>query len=312
MKGLELSRRYYLEFGAAMIRECAPGLEGVLAIGLAGSGSECYGYDDEKSKDHDFEPGFCIFVPDDTDERTRFALERAYSKLPHEFMGYERQHIAPAGGSRHGVISQGDFFRARIGRPDAELTLREWMRIPDSYLAEVVNGEIFRDDAGVFTAARKRLSSMPRDVRLKKLSGQLMLMSQSGQYNYPRAVSRGDGFSAQLALFEFVRHAMGVCFTLCDRYMPFYKWRPRAFSELPRLSELYDALEYLITTDNDKKTASVKTQVIDDIAKTIINELAAESLVSTDTTDLSRCAIRCNDMIADPDVRNLHILYAVE
>ena len=312
MKGLELSRRYYLEYGADMIRECAPELEGVLAIGLAGSGSECYGYDDETSQDHDFEPGFCIFVPDDIDEKTRFSLERAYLKLPREFMGYERLRVSPAGGSRHGVISQGDFFRARIGRSDPELTLREWLRIPDAYLAEVVNGEIFRDDAGVFTAARHKLSSMPRDVRLKKLSGQLMLMSQSGQYNYPRAISRGDGFSAQLALFEFVRHTMGACFTLCDRYMPFYKWRPRAFSELPRLSELYDALEYLITTDNDKKTASVKTQVIDDIARTITARLSAEALISHDTTDLGRCAIHCNDMIADSDVRNLHILYAVE
>ena len=62
MKGLELSKAYYEAFGKQMIHDKFPELEKEIAIGLVGSGSECYGYDDEISKDHDFEPGFCMFV----------------------------------------------------------------------------------------------------------------------------------------------------------------------------------------------------------------------------------------------------------
>ena len=65
MKGLELAERYYRAFGEGMIREQFSEWESQIAVGLTGSGSECYGYDDEISGDHDFEPGFCQFLPDE-------------------------------------------------------------------------------------------------------------------------------------------------------------------------------------------------------------------------------------------------------
>ena len=57
MKGLELAKAYYEEYGRPMIREKFPDYEGRIAVGLAGEGSECFGYDDEISRDHDFEAG---------------------------------------------------------------------------------------------------------------------------------------------------------------------------------------------------------------------------------------------------------------
>ena len=72
MNGLELSEAFYRTHGAPMLQEQFPDLLPLLAVGLTGSGSECFGFDDDLSRDHDFEPGFCIFLPgeDAVDRRT--------------------------------------------------------------------------------------------------------------------------------------------------------------------------------------------------------------------------------------------------
>ena len=84
MKGLELSRAFFEEYGMPMLQEEFPQLLMYLAAGLTGSGSECFGFDDEVSRDHDFEPGFCIFLPGEevVSRKDAFRLERAYAKLP--------------------------------------------------------------------------------------------------------------------------------------------------------------------------------------------------------------------------------------
>ena len=184
MKGLELSRKFYETYGAPMLHEKFPELEDKLAIGLVGDGSECFGYDDDISRDHDFEPGFCIFVPDDIDSRTEFQLERAYAKLPKSFEGVDRLKISPVGGSRHGVIKTGDFYLAKTGSRTGFDSVNQWMTTPDSCLAAATNGEVFRDDLGEFSRIRQSLLNMPQDVRLKKLAGHLIMAAQAGQYNF--------------------------------------------------------------------------------------------------------------------------------
>ena len=63
MKGIELAEKFYTEYGAPMLREGFLQLEGLIAVGIAGSGSECLGYDDELSQDHDLRRDFAYFFP---------------------------------------------------------------------------------------------------------------------------------------------------------------------------------------------------------------------------------------------------------
>ena len=313
MNGLELSRAYYEQYGEPMLRERFPQLMPLLAAGLAGSGSECWGYDDEISRDHDFEPGFILFLPgeDVVDRRTAFALERAYAALPKEFMGLKRAMLAPVGGARHGVLRTADFFREKTGSADGNLSLMEWLALPEYLLAEAVNGEIFADGLGEVTAIRDRLRHRPADVRLKKLAGQLLLMGQSGQYNYRRCLLHGETGAAQLAVAEFVKSAMAAVFLLNDIYQPYYKWSFRAMRALPRLSITAELLEYLLTTDNEEEIASEKYAVMEGIAADIIGELQAQGLTQAVCGDLERHAYSVNDRISDAQIRNLHILAAV-
>ena len=230
MKGLELSRAFYEQYGLPMLEEQFPQELPLLAVGLLGGGSECFGFDDEVSQDHDFEPGFCIFLPgeDVLDRRTAFRLERAYAKLPKEFEGFRRPMLLPVGGARRGVMRLSEFFTAKTGAPDGVLTLGQWLTAPEQGLAECVNGAVWFDNYGELTAIRERLAYFPEDVRLKRLAGQLLLMAQAGQYNYVRILRHGEPAAAQLALCEFVKSAMAVIFLLNRRYMPYYKWSFRA------------------------------------------------------------------------------------
>ena len=284
-----------------------------LSAGLVGSGSEVLGYDDEISEDHDFEPGFCLLLPgeDIIDRRTAFLLERAYAKLPKEFMGYHRSMIGPVGGARHGVLRMDEFFQEKIGSTDGILSVGQWLSLPEQTLAEVTGGEVFFDGFGEMTKIRKRLKYYPEDIRLKKLAGELLIMAQSGQYNYQRCLKHGEKGAAQLAAIEFAKSTMHTVFLLNRVYEPYYKWSFRAMRELPVLSLEAELLEYLITTDNEEEMAEAKYDVIEGIAADVIDVLIEQGLTKAICGDLEKHAYSVNDQIQDPEIRNLHILAGI-
>ena len=296
-----------------MLRAQFPELLPYLAAGLAGSGSECLGYDDAISEDHDFEPGFCLWLPgeDVVDRKAAFRLERAYAALPSEFEGYKRSRMAPVGGARRGVLRLADFFREKTGSPDGDLTAEQWLRVPAAALGEAVNGAVFADPYGAFTRARARLAVFPRDVRRKRLAGHLLTMAQSGQYNYQRCLDHGEEGAAQLAAAEFVRSAVSAVFLLNDRYEPYYKWAFRALRALPLLSALEPILVGLLTTPNDPETSFRKYTDIETVCAAVIDALLDQELTKATCGDLEKHAWSVNDGIADANLRNRHILSGV-
>ena len=313
MNGLALSRAFFEECGRPMLERDFPQLLPYLAAGLFGSGSECFGFDDDISTDHDFEPGFCIFLPDEdtVDRRSAFLLERAYAKLPKEFKGFTRPMMSPVGGARKGVLRTAEFFEEKIGVPDGNLTLQEWLAVPEQALAECTNGEIYFDNYGEVTRIRETLAAYPEDVRRKKLAGNLLIMAQSGQYNYRRCLEHGEEAAAQLAVFEFVNSATETIFLLNNKYKPYYKWSFRALRALPKLSLEAEIMEYLLTTGNDGDTAEEKYYAIEGIAADVIDELAEQNLTEAICGDLEKHAYSVNDGIDDSEIRNLHILAAI-
>jgi len=313
MNGLDIARAYFDEYGLPMLQDKFPDLLPHIAAGVFGSGSECFGFDDELSRDHDFDPGFIILLPgeDVVDRKQEFALERAYAALPQEFMGIARPKLAPVGGARRGVIRLASWLREKTGSDDGTLTLDQWLAVPSYALAEAVNGAVFYDGSGELTRIRAALAHYPADVRRKKLAGHLLLAAQAGQYNYMRCLHHGETGAAQLAVIDFAQSAMEAIFLLNDAYAPFYKWRFRALRALPELALDAELLEYLITTDNDEEIAKEKYAVIESIACDLIGELARQGLTKATCGDLEKHAYSVNDGIADGDLRTRHILAAV-
>ena len=313
MTGLELARAYWETYGVPMIHDQFPEYEEIIAAALTGSGSECYGFDDEISRDHDFEPGFCLFIPgeDIVDRRTAFQLERAYAKLPAEFKGFRRQKLQPVGGQRHGLFRIDEYYTEKIGCPPEQMTTEQWLRIPEYALAEAVNGEVFRDPAGLLTDCRTILENMPEDIRRKRLAGRLLLMAQSGQYNYRRCLKHGETGAAQLAVGEFARNTLSAAFLLNRKYMPYYKWSFRALKALPGGEELGRSLEWLLSTGNEGEIAVDKYFCMEGIASQVIDLLQDQGLTEATCGDLEKHAYSVNDGIRDGSVRNLHILFCV-
>ena len=314
MNGLELSHGFYETYGKPMLERDFADVLPFLAVGFTGSGSEHYGFDDEVSRDHDFEPGFCIFLPgeDLVDRRKAFLLERAYAKLPKEYCGVKRQPLSPVGGSRHGVLRTAEFYTKAIGSPDGILTTAQWLTLPDYALAEAVNGEIFFDAYGEVTAIRNSLLRMPEDCLLKRLAGNLLLMAQAGQYNFVRCLKHGEPEGAQLACVEFVKAVLKVSFLLHGQYAPYYKWSFRALRQLDgeeRTAQLLSAL--LLCGACDAPALAEKQAAIEAISASVITQLRARELTQSPGNDLEMHAYAVNDKIKDGDIRNLHILAAI-
>ena len=314
MKGLALAKAYWLECGQEMLDREFPDTMGKVAVGLCGSGSECLGYDDEISRDHDFEPGFCLFLPGEeiVDRREAFRLERAYAKLPRIFRGYAKANMSPVGGSRHGVIRVTDFLREKTGTPDGCLRVSDWLTVPEQNLLEVTRGEIWRDNCGILTSIRQLLSYMPEDIRLRKLSGELLLMNQSGQYNYRRCLDHGETGAAMLAAGEFVRAAIHALMLLDGRYMPYYKWAFRALREGgEKRMEQAERLERILGGSMDEEAATDREVLIAETAQEVAEELQERNWTDATCCDLEQHAYSVEDRIQDAEIRNMHILSGV-
>lgn len=314
MNGIELSRAFYREYGEPMLKEKFGGIMNEIAVGVCGSGSDSFGFDDEISRDHDFEAGFIVFLPgeDVVSRRDEFLLERAYNALPSEFNGVKRANISPVGGNRRGVMRYADFFESKTGFPDGNLSIEAWLRIPENYLFEAVCGEIFFDGSGEVTAIREKLRRMPEDAVLKRLAGNFLVMNQSGQYNYARCVRRGESGAAQLALYEFVKAAINCAFLLENEYCPYYKWAFRALKNLPLGKSVADTLETLISADNSPENFAVKQAGIERVCG-VLGAAATErkNLSPVKTNDTERLAYALNDRISSANVRNLDVFYCV-
>jgi hypothetical protein len=302
MRGLEEARALYEEYGRPLLHRDFPELEGRIAVGLAGHGSECYGFDDELSRDHDFARGFCLWLSDGDDLLYGVALNRWYRSLP---LGESGQRSALAE-DNCGVRRTAFFYRRYTGSPGAPESWRQWLSLPAHALAEATNGQVFRDDLGEFSAIREKiLHGMPEDVRKKKLAARLIEMAQTGQYNYARCLKHGEAGAAALELADFVRAACGAIYLLEKRHMPYTKWMLRGMDSLPKLGHLRPALEFLLTGEND---AALRQGVVEDLCANVAAELRSQGLSDGDWDYLEPHAFAVQGRIENPEIRALHVM----
>lgn len=275
VKGLGLCKRFYLEHGAPMIKELFSEYEDKIAIGLLGPGSECYGFDDEISRDHDFSPRFYLWLPHDLYLEIGIELQRAYEALPAMFEGVPRKCCSEV--KREGVFSIPEFYEEIMGLPEAPKEEMHWFYLEEYLLAEATNGAVFRDDLGEFTAIREALLAYyPPEVLRKKIGEKAHLVSQTGQYNLQRTLKRGDLVTAGIILAQFQVHSIELWHLLNKSYCPYYKWmyrKAKTLSILPHLSRKLAKIQSYSLND------PALFQEIEDIVAEFIIELQKQGYI---------------------------------
>lgn len=308
MKGMELSRKYFEEYGLPMLEQKFPQYIDKMAAGLVGEGSECLGFDDEYSRDHDFGAGFCVWLPDELYRSIGAELQKEYDRLPETYMGISR-NITAMNPGRTGAMSIDSFYFRYTGLKRAPIDNMEWFRIPEHFLATVTNGQVFMDRLGRFTEIRTALLSYyPEDVLRKKLAARCAVMAQAGQYNYPRCIKRGERQAAYLACAEFIKAALSAVYLLNRRYMPFYKWSFRGAQELPLLKDAVSGLRRLSLTDDAGAHDSEKQELIESICIEVIQEMNRQRLTFVTETFMEAQALDLMKGVKDTRIASMHIL----
>jgi hypothetical protein len=300
MTGLELSEQLYRDKVRACLATEFPEYEARIAVGLAGPGSECFGYDDAISRDHDFAPRLCLWLTEADARAIGQRLQERYAAWTAEF-----DAVTPMAADRSGAVAIPDWYRRFTGSPGAPTDAIGWLRVPEHLLAAATNGRVFRDDLGEFSAIRAQLlAGYPPDVKRKRLAARLFTMGQAGQYNLPRCLKRGDAVAARFAETEFLRATLEAVCILNGRYAPYYKWLYRAASELPVCAEAVRQAAVLLTTPDAEKTARVER-----VCVAVADELRREWL-SAETDDfLVTQAFAVQRGIEDAKLRNIDVSF---
>ena len=230
----EKNRRFYDKYVSQLIHSEFAACEDRIAVGIAGEGSDCFGYDDEISRDHDFGTGVCLWLTDEDMARFGYLLSIAYNELVDSV---KRSNYTERLRERRGVMTIHDFYSDILhidcDTKNCRLSEEDWYRLDHACLKTATNGEVFRDDLGAFTAFRRYLLGYyPDRVWRTRIAEQLHEYASAFQVNYARCMTRRDLVAAELCRARGVSAAMELYFLLRREYPPYYKWTFRALTEL--------------------------------------------------------------------------------
>ena len=326
---LERSREFYEQFGKSMIHTHFPKYENRIAVGLVGEGSDCFGFDDMISTDHDYAVGFCMWLTEKDYAEIGLDLQKQYEELLDVYSNVSKNQSADGDlmqskeldgnenvdyniflDNRRGVFTINGFCNQILGTQlDFEKNDNiDYLAINEEKLATLTNGEIFCDELGSFLAVRERLQKYyPDQVWRLRLAQSLHEFAQYAQSNYSRMMARKDYVTANLCIGKAIESAMNLLYLLNRTYAPYYKWKKKGLSRLDKLQTVVPFLEELALLPVQKDAWEQVTYcsavinkadqcicIFEEIAELILKELRNQGLVAGNDTFLE---IYCQQII---------------
>lgn len=234
---IDISRHFFEQVVKPILQDYFPAETARTAFGVFGYGSEALRLDDEYSRDHHWGLRIDALMPADVFESRRHELMATLkAHLPDSFQGHSLRegHLAGAGLAPDNLQA---FLQRTIGITHAPQTDVEWLQIPEEDIIHLVNGEVWYDPLGEFTAIRQVFQGYyPEAVRRRRIAHWCRFFSGMGTYALKRAILRNNEFYATTRFSNAIRLGIQLAFLLDKQYFPYDKWLMAYLERLPRLA----------------------------------------------------------------------------
>lgn len=234
---IDISRDFFQQVVKPILAEHHPQVLERTAFGVFGYGSEVLRLDDEYSRDHHWGVRINALMPDELFAGREAVLDTLQANLPETFQGHSLREGFVAGAAIE-PDSLHSYLGRTIGLDHAPETYEEWLRIPEEDIVHVVNGEVWHDPSGEFTALREHFQGYyPEPVRLRRIAHWCRYFSGMGAYALKRALLRENEYYANIAFSRALRLGVQLAFLLDRQYAPYDKWTMAFFKKLPRMAD---------------------------------------------------------------------------
>ena len=236
VSGIDLAQMFYIEVVCPLIEGRSHN------AARLGSGSDVLGFDTPRSTDHGWGPRLHIFVAASEVDAVRTIID---SNLPEEFHGWPVHFGWDEVAVQHhvNVVPLGEWLESHLGfDPQVDITVQNWLTIPQQLLLEVTAGAVFHDPDGDLKRIRNKLEWYPSDIWLWLLACQWRRIAQEEPF-VGRTAEVGDELGSRILTAQIVRDLMRLCFLIERRYAPYSKWLGSAFRNLRIAPELTPHLD---------------------------------------------------------------------
>lgn len=280
---VEKCRLFYEGYLKEAIHKDFGDYEDKIGVGITGYGSECFGFDDEYSYDHDCNVRLFLFV----DKETLFAIgNQLQSEYENQLERFYKDYNIKINASLNinkvdGVVETKSYYTNILELDHLPVTDEEWYSVKEEKLAMASNGVIFTNNNCQVTDIRKYLSDYYNDtVWLTRIANEMYLYSQSAQYNYSRMKLREEYVASKMSIAMGMEHCMKLVYLLNRTYAPYYKWLRKGLEKLPVLSEIGDILDTIAINED------VAASNFELIAKLIVKEMNKMGIIEGKDTYL--------------------------
>ncbi len=234
---IDVSRQFFFEVLEPILERHFPEETRRTTFGVFGYGSEVLRLDDEYSADHHWGIRINALMPEEMFQQRNAEILRVVEReMPSTFRGHNLRE-GLSGGKGLSLTSLEGYLRRTIGLTTVPETYAEWLSVPEEDIMHIINGEIWMDDTGQFTAIRQAfLNYYPEPVRLRRIAHWCRYFSGMGSYALKRAILRYNEWYASITFARALRLGTQLAFLLDKQYCPYDKWTMAFFVRLPRMA----------------------------------------------------------------------------